>query len=247
MAHREFRKEISGSDTVVLFIHGIQGSPDQFEFLYPAVPEDWSIVSLLLDGHGGAVKDFSRTSMKKWKAQIQAEADALAEKYDSIYVVGHSMGTFFAMDIARRFPEKAKGLLLLCVPLVIGMTLRASVNSMKVIFTSPPDKSQMTAAARAAYSIEPDRRLWRYMGWIPRYLELFAEARAQRKLILSLSTPCHVYQSARDELVSRRSKKYIASNPYIILANLPGSSHSFFTAEDMNTLSEALVDMCKNN
>ncbi len=244
MAHREYRREVPGSDSVVLFIHGIQGSPDQFEFLYSAVPEDWSIVSLLLDGHGGTVRDFSRTSMNKWKAQTEAEADMLGEKYDSIYVVGHSMGTFFAMDIARRYPEKVKGLLLLCVPLVIGMTMRASVNSMKVIFTSPPDKRPMTAAARAAYSIEPDKRLWRYMGWIPRYFELFAEAKAQRKLIASLSTPCRVFQSAKDELVSRRSKKYIAKNPEISLAELPGSSHSYFTAEDMNTLSEALEEMC---
>ncbi len=245
MAHKEYRREVPGSDAVVLFIHGIQGSPCQFEFLYPAIPESWSTVNILLDGHGGTVKDFSRTSMAKWKAQVAAEADALAQRYGSIYIVGHSMGTFFAMDIARRMPDKVKGLLLMCVPLVIRMTMRASINSMKVIFTRPPDKSPMTAAARAAYSIEPDLRLWRCIGWIPRYLELFDEAKAQRRKITEMPVPCCVFQSAKDELVGRRSSKCIAKNPDIELHQLAGSSHSYFCAADMSAVVDALRSMLR--
>lgn len=244
MSHREYRRNVPGSDTVVLFIHGIQGSPDQFSPLYPAVPEDCSIVSLLLDGHGGTVRDFSRTSMDKWKAQVEKEADQLAAQYDNIIIAGHSMGTFFAMDTARRLPDKVRGLLLMCVPLVIRMTMRASINSMKVIFTRPPDKRPMTAAARAAYSIETDRRLWWYVGWIPRYLELFREAREQRGKMADVPVTCLVYQSAKDELVSRRSEAYIAKNPDIQLTVMPSSSHSCFDEKDMALVAEGLRKMC---
>ena len=244
MAHNEYRRIIPDSNTVVLFIHGIQGSPDQFTPVYSAIPNSWSIVNLLLDGHGGTVKDFSRTSMSKWKAQINAETDALAAQYDKIVIVGHSMGTFFAIDTARRLPDKIKGLFLLCMPLSIQLTPRASINSMKVIFTSPPDRSHMAAAARAAYSIEPDKRLWRYIGWIPRYLELFREAKIQRRQIASLDAPCRVYQSAKDELVSQCSGRCIAENNSIILNELPGSSHSYFHPDDMTRMMADLNSMC---
>lgn len=245
MAHTEYRRELPGSDSAVLFIHGIQGSPDQFEPFYDSVPHDWSIVNILLDGHGGGVRDFSRTSMAKWKTQASAVADELAVKYRRVIVVGHSMGTFFAMDIARRLSEQVKALFLIAVPLVIAVTPRASVNSMRVILTSPPDKNPVIAAARAAYSIRQDKCLWRYLGWIPRYLELFAEAKRQRRQITQLKTPCRVYQSAKDELVSRRSEKYISANPDIRLISLTKSGHFFFPEGDLSLMQKELAGLCK--
>ena len=150
MSHSEYRREIPDSRCAVLFIHGIQGSPCQFEPFYASVPENWSIVNLLLEGHGGEVRDFSRASMDGWKAQVAAAADELAAKHSTVIIVGHSMGTFFAMDTARRLPGQVKGLLLVAVPLVITVTPRAGFNSLRVILTSPPDKSPVVAAARAA-------------------------------------------------------------------------------------------------
>jgi len=244
MAHREFRRELPGSTSVVLFIHGIQGSPDQFEFLYDSVPAHWSIVNILLDGHGGSVKDFSRTSMKKWKAQVQEVTDNLAARYDEILIVGHSMGTFFAMDSARRLPEKVKGLFMLATPLVISVKPRAGINSMRVVLTSPPDRSPVIVAARKAYSIEQDKRLWRYLGWIPRYLELFRESKRQRMLIAELKTPCRVFQSANDELVSLRSCRYIERNPDIVLTKLPGSGHFYYPPLAEEMLAQELEKMC---
>ena len=244
MAYSEYRREIPDSRNVVLFIHGIQGSPDQFIPFYDSVPDSWSIVNMLLDGHGGSVREFSRSSMDKWKAQVVKVTDDLAERYESIVIVGHSMGTFFAMDTARRLPERIKGLCLLCVPLVIRMKPRAGLNSMRVVLTSPPDKNPVIAAARAAYSIEQDRCLWRYLGWIPRYLELFKEAKRQRGLISGLRTPCCVCQAAKDELVSRHSEKYIAKNPDIILSVMPSSGHFFFPQEDLLQMKNALAELC---
>ncbi len=244
MAHREYRRELPQSDTVVLFIHGIQGSPDQFEFLYNSVPKDWSIVNILLDGHGGTVKDFSRTSMAKWKQQVQQVTDELAQKYEKIVIGGHSMGTFFAMDSARRLPEKVRGLFLLAVPLVISVKPRASINSMRVVLSSPPDSNPVIAAARAAYSIEQDKRLWLYLGWIPRYLELLREAKRQRKLIPDLETPCRVFQSAGDELVSLRSCRYIERNPKIKLIKIPGSGHSYYPPLAVGLLQEQFYEFC---
>ena len=66
MDHRAYIRIVEDSDTAVLMIHGIAGSPAHFRDLIPVIPADWSVYNILLDGHGGTVSDFSRTSMKKW-------------------------------------------------------------------------------------------------------------------------------------------------------------------------------------
>ena len=45
--------------TAVLCVHGIQGSPTQFDWVLDALPEDYHGESILLPGHGGDVRLFS--------------------------------------------------------------------------------------------------------------------------------------------------------------------------------------------
>ena len=37
-----------------IFVHGIVGTPNHFDFLMEYVPEDVSVWKLVLDGHGGS-------------------------------------------------------------------------------------------------------------------------------------------------------------------------------------------------
>ena len=53
MNSQAYIREIPGAKTAVLMIHGIVGTPEHFAMLYPYVPEDWSIYSIRLAGHGG--------------------------------------------------------------------------------------------------------------------------------------------------------------------------------------------------
>jgi esterase/lipase len=41
--HKEYKNHADGSDTVVLFIHGIQGSPQQFDYMVDALKGTYSI------------------------------------------------------------------------------------------------------------------------------------------------------------------------------------------------------------
>ena len=55
--HRELRRDVPDSEHAVLFIHGICSSPVFFTDFYAHVPEDWSIRSVLIEGHGATTKD----------------------------------------------------------------------------------------------------------------------------------------------------------------------------------------------
>ena len=46
---------ISESDTIVVFVHGIQGSPRQFNYIASNVPKHIDYMCVLLPGHGKTI------------------------------------------------------------------------------------------------------------------------------------------------------------------------------------------------
>ena len=75
--HKEYKRIAEHPDKAILFIHGILGTPNHFRAFVPLVPEDVTVYNILLDGHGKGVRDFSKTSMRKWEAQIAAAVKEL--------------------------------------------------------------------------------------------------------------------------------------------------------------------------
>ena len=77
--------------TAVLFVHGIQGSPGQFQFLIEALPAGVEVRNLLLPGHGGSARDFRSSDRAAWLAAVGGEAKRLLEQGRRVVYVGHSM------------------------------------------------------------------------------------------------------------------------------------------------------------
>ncbi|HZK29329.1 MAG TPA: alpha/beta fold hydrolase [Clostridia bacterium] len=230
--HKEYRRDVPGADTVVLFIHGICSSPNYYREFFPHVPETWAIRAVLLDGHGGTVLEFAQTSMEKWKQQITDVLDQLAEKYPSIIIVGHSMGTLFAIEQSIRIPDKIKLLFLLAVPLKALVKPSASNEAIRIALNIRPHDNPSIESIKEDYSMEPDRKIWRYIGWLPRYRELMQEMRATRTRVTHITVPCYVYQSRHDDAVSPKSSDYLIANPTIHLEYLEHSGHNYYTPED---------------
>lgn len=236
LEHKEFKRIAPQSDTAVLFIHGIVGTPNHFDPFVRMVPRSVSVYNLLLDGHGKGTKDFSHTSMKKWEAQVRAAVDELSLSHEKIYVVAHSMGTLLAVEQAIRTSKIVK-LFLLAVPLKILIRPKMITNSLKVLFDRVTPDDPVATAAKNCYGIEQDKNPFHYIGWIPRYLELLAKIRHTRKTLHLLRTACAVYQSRKDEMVSTRSAIYLKQNPCISVAELSNSTHFYYDRTDMSFLS----------
>lgn len=230
MKHRQMIREVPGSRQAVLLIHGILGTPDHFSFLLPLIPDDWSVYNILLDGHGKTVCDFSHTSMAKWKSQVSALLDDLLCRYDQVILVGHSMGTLFAIQEAVRRPQKIAHLFLLQVPLRPRLKPATACHAVLLPFGFIPKNAEMMYAD---CGVALDWRLWKYIGWVPRFLELFSECRATRRILAELTVPCQAFQSQRDELVSNRSAKDLLRHPHIRTIILPDSGHFGHTGTDL--------------
>ena len=235
MEHREYKRIHPNATAAVLFVHGIVGTPNHFAEFVSRGPEGMSVHNLLLDGHGGDVRDFSHTSMQKWEEQVKNAVDELCLTHSKIYIVAHSMGTLFAIDRAIE-NEKVKGLFLLAVPLKIAPKPRMVSNLCKVYFDKIDPNDEVALAAKRCYGIAQDKNPFHYFGWLPRYFELFAKARKTRTRIQKLKTSCRAYQSARDELVSGASAKWLLKNENISVILLQNSGHYYYVTEDFDFL-----------
>lgn len=233
MAHKTYIRHVEGADTVVLCIHGFLGSPEHFERFIRSAPENVAVYNILLNGHGGSVRDFAKASMEGWKTQVDGVVKELAARYKNIIMIAHSMGTFFAMDAAVGYPDAVKALFLLQTPLKIGVKPTAAINTFKTLFDLFED-DEVGRAYKNAHSVKLNMRLWEYIGWIPRYLELFAEAKRGRSTILELDKPCYVFQSAKDELVSMRSVRFVPDKQNIHVSVLKNSAHFLYSEEDFS-------------
>ena len=244
MDHAEYIRYIPESKYAVLMIHGIVGTPAHFRGLYPAIPEDWSVYNILLDGHGGTVMDFARSSMQKWKDQVEKQFEELLTKHQTVFIVAHSMGTLFAIQAAIRHPDRIPGLFLLQVPFVPHVPFKTCVTSLQVAFGRIKPGSPAEAMANAT-ALKTTPYLWQYLAWLPRFIELFREIAYTKTLLPELSVPTRSYPSQKDELVNLRSVKHLESHPYIVNTLLPHSGHFAYSPEDLQTLQTHLAEMIK--
>lgn len=235
MEHSEYRRMVPNAQAAILFIHGIVSTPRHFDAFLSMVPEGVSVQALLLDGHGKGAKEFGRTSMEKWEAQVREAVDELSGGHEKFYLVGHSMGTLFSVCHAAK-NEKIAGLFLLASPLKVFVRPKALSAVFNIYFNTVRSDDEITLAIKNDISVTISKNPFHYLRWIPRFLELFGKIRRTRKDLHRLKIPVFVYQSTRDELVSIKSVKYLKSNPHICIHELKNSTHSYYEKQDMNFL-----------
>ncbi len=99
------------SRRAILMVHGFAGTPNNFNEL-PARLADtgWHVHAMLLPGHGTSPRAFEITTAEQLEAAVVTELDALRERYETVVLLGHSMGGALATLIAARC--KVDGLIL---------------------------------------------------------------------------------------------------------------------------------------
>ena len=232
---------VPGADTAILFIHGILGTPDHFKPFLSLVPSNWSICNILLKGHCGSVRDFSAASMAEWKQQVHEVLRELQSSHDKVIIAAHSMGTLFAIQEAIETPVEE--LFLLNVPLKIHITAQLFKTSWGIFRGNVKPNDDWLLAAINAYGTERDIHILRYLGWIPRYLELFSEIRKTRKIVHMLTVKSWVYLSLKDEMVSVKSGRIFENNACASIKVLNTSGHFYYSPKDLRLLQTGFCDM----
>jgi esterase/lipase len=248
MKHPETRKIIPGARNAVLFLHGIVGTPNQFRHLMPLeelVPEGWSVFNLRYPGHGGEVRDFGRSGMGQWRSYAREAFLELADTHEKVLIAAHSMGTLFAMQLALEFPEKVSGLFLLNVPMRPMPRLFFAANCLRLAFGRIREDHPLESCFQIACGVTPTPLVWRYIRWIPRIFELFAEINRTEKLLGKLTVPAVAWQSRKDDLVSNLSAAVLRKSGVMEVHELPGSTHFYYAPEDARQIRKKFLHCFK--
>ena len=239
--HAPYIKEIPGTTKAVVMIHGICSTPRHFDWLVPEFDESWSVYNILLDGHGGSVADFAGTSMKKWKTQVHTLLELLSHRYDSILIVGYSLGTLLAMEAAPKFP-KVKGLFLMNPPLRVWVKPRMAIRALMLSQGKYDQTNRHAVACKEDVSIQLTPSPLPYIKWTPRFIELLRLCRDCQKQ--TVQVPCYAYLGQQDELVSTHSAKDLKRNPLVTLRIFPTAGHFWFSPEDQQAMKNDLQTLC---
>jgi pimeloyl-ACP methyl ester carboxylesterase len=92
----------AGSGPVVLLVHGIAGTSEQWADVAPILAEDYTVVAPDLLGHGDSAKPVGDYSLGAYAVSLRDILIALGHRRAT--VVGHSLGGGIAMQFAYEYP-----------------------------------------------------------------------------------------------------------------------------------------------
>jgi pimeloyl-ACP methyl ester carboxylesterase len=92
----------AGSGPVVLLIHGVAGTSEQWADVAPALAERFTVVAPDLLGHGDSAKPVGDYSLGAYAVSLRDLLIALGHRRAT--VVGHSLGGGIAMQFAYEYP-----------------------------------------------------------------------------------------------------------------------------------------------
>lgn len=100
----------SPNGPAVIMLHGITDSSVSFREVLPLIDKKYRIYALDQRGHGDSDRPETGYEMKDFASDVAAFMDA--KNIKKAIVVGHSMGSFVAMQTALDFPQRVKRLVL---------------------------------------------------------------------------------------------------------------------------------------
>ncbi|HEX2697998.1 MAG TPA: alpha/beta hydrolase [Anaerolineales bacterium] len=102
-----------GKGKPVILIHGVAASLHDWDFLFPELEQaGYAGYALDLLGHGDSPKPDSRAYELTWLFDhFQGWLDSLRLNEPPV-LIGHSLGGYLALEYARRYPTRTRGLIL---------------------------------------------------------------------------------------------------------------------------------------
>lgn len=97
----------------VLLVHGLAGTPAEMKIVGKRLNRyGFTVLCPQLAGHCATEADLVATRWTDWAESAAAAFERLSKHMDTVFVGGLSAGAVLSLYLARRFPEKVRGLAL---------------------------------------------------------------------------------------------------------------------------------------
>lgn len=218
--------------TAIVFIHGFTEHSNRFDRLIEllAGPER-ELIQVVLPGHQKTVRDFRRSGRAVWTAYVHELVGKLCRKYETVVLVGHSMGGLLSIDAAQTLP--VKGIVAMALPLYEKITWRTFRNC-SIYFglskSRDPEFDQELQHVRGINGVN----WWNVWGLFPNTFELLGFMADTRKRLCTVTTPLTVINSEHDEIVSPRSARFVERHlPTAKVVRLHRALHLIYDEEEL--------------
>lgn len=235
----------NGSDTLVVLVHGICGSPAQMRpIAEDMVDGGMDADVLLLPGHGGGSGAFCAARAVDWQDHVDAAVRAGLIRYKRVFLLGHSLGALLSLDAASRLP--VCGVMCLGAPMGMRISRFQIRMGMRVALGRPGGDDEVVRFYRSSSGISV-RGPWEYLLWLPPFARLTYAIVHARRAMERVACPVLVLQSDRDESVSRGSAQRIAravGGP-VRVVRLSRSLHAYIDPGERPVIKDLLLSFCR--
>ncbi len=227
--HLETRKSKGRARATLVFIHGIGNSSRTWDAVISKLPPDIRIISVDLLGFGQS----PRPAWAQYNAHTQARS-VMATLMTipisgQVILVGHSLGSLVAVEMAKRYPVLVKSLILCSPPFYVADSTKPALlprsdRLLRHIYTTAqrhPEQFVKLASfaikyglANKGFSVTPDT--------IDTYMATLESAILNQTSFddaAQLKKPTYIIRGTLDPIViSRNLKDLTKLNPYITLS-----------------------------
>ncbi|GAC1616461.1 MAG: alpha/beta fold hydrolase [Ktedonobacteraceae bacterium] len=189
----------------VLLVHGLNGSRRDFAELEMVLQERGMLTSnVLLPGHGGHVRDMLPLGWHDWANAVRAELNALKQRCDVVFLVGHSLGGALCLHMAAH--EEVAGVVTMCAPLHMHPLTHLGVHIARRLTPLLPTLREDVhdPAARRRYTRDVYR--WTPMMPVASMLEFLPTLRVE---LPRITAPALIMTSIFDHVVPARDGQEI--------------------------------------
>lgn len=120
-------KEIfaAGRSPCVVALHGFTGTAGELGAVLAAVSEaGYAVDAALLPGHGTGAEQLQETTFEDWIAASRLRVRAAIEAHGRVVLLGYSLGSLLAMQIASERPSGLAALIVMSNALTLGASSR---------------------------------------------------------------------------------------------------------------------------
>jgi carboxylesterase len=243
--HDPFERRHVDTDTIVIFSHGFIGSPSQFEDLADlAYQNKCSVLSLLLPGHGGTAKEFSKFGLRDWENHLESEIQRISSTYKNIILVGHSMGGLLSLNTSLNKKCKVKSVLLISSPLKLKYSLHTLLLGIKLTIF-PKSTDEMLVAYRRSNSVL-QAPIFTYALWRKQLSDVYRLMAKTKSNLPDVTVPTTIILSKKDETVSLKSAELFRNglkNTNKKLLILDESRHAFYVPKERERICQELLHL----
>lgn len=188
--------------TAVLFIHGLSAKKEDNQYFLEEMKKyrNIDIYSFILPGHEN--DRVTKATGQEWLTKAETELNKILKKYKKVTIVAHSMGTILAINLASRYREIEK-LVLISSAFIFG-NLKQNKEDLKNIINKNVDKEIGTGfeGVLKKFITVPKKVM----------IEYYNLANNNKVNISKITCPTLLLHGSIDNVISLESSKYVYNN-----------------------------------